>query len=153
MFNVDRISEFVELANAFKNPDVLKTMEAFVAKSTEATKAIKANEKLVVELQFDRNALAQEKTEFTKAQDKLAKDQAEMSRKDQTFREGLQGLEAMRVDLSTKLMSIELQEASMAKQTAILADKVAKLDKKTEQVDALKGELEAKLENLKALVS
>mgnify|MGYP000878558179 CR=1 FL=1 len=146
------IPAFLELAKAINDKAFLKDLEKYQAIKDEADASFKANEKRVVELQFDRNQLENEKAAVAK--DKVAfevskRELDEMSKKTQ---EAYQEANSLKGSLLTEVALLDAQRASIAKAERILNDRKDKLVQAEAKLVATQAEYEEKLAKLKAVV-
>lgn len=153
MFNTDRISEFVELAKAFNDKATLKLMEDFALQKKLADEAIKYNEKLAVNLQFDRNVLEGEKANLAKAKEALTKEQAKVANASEIVADAQQEAAKARQKIIDTQFVLDAHIDDTQAANKRLADKEAKLDAKLAKAQALEDELNTKLNNLKTIVA
>lgn len=146
------IPAFLELAKAINDKTFLKDLEKYQAIKDEADASFKANEKRVVELQFDRNQLENEKAALAKDKVDLEAAKVEMINMAAKAQAGYQEASKLRESLSTELAAQASQRASLATTEALLLDEKDKLVKAREKVAAVKAEYEEKLAKLKAVV-
>lgn len=146
------IPAFLELAKAMTDKTLLADLEKYQKVKSESDESFKANEKRVVELQFDRNQLENEKAALAKDKVALEAAKVEVVNMAAKAQAGYQEANKLRESLSTELAAQASQRASLATTEALLLDEKDKLTKAREKVAAVKAEYEEKLAKLKAVV-
>lgn len=146
------IPAFLELAKAMTDKTLLADLDKYQKVKSESDAAFKANEKRVVELQFDRNQLENEKAALAKDKVALEASKVEVVNMAAKAQAGYQEASKLRESLSTELATQASQRASLATTEALLLDEKDKLTKAREKVAVVKAEYEEKLAKLKAVV-
>ena len=146
------IPAFLELAKAMTDKTLLTDLEKYQKVKSESDASFKANEKRVVELQFDRNQLENEKAALAKDKVTLEVTKRELDDMAKKASEAYQEADRLKQSLTTELASLDAQRASIAKDKVVLAEEKNKLSRVQEKVDGFKAAYEEKLAKLKAVV-
>lgn len=146
------IPAFLELAKAMTDKTLLADLQKYQDIKTESDASFKANEKRVVELQFDRNQLENEKAALAKDKAALEVTKRELNEMSQKASETYHAADTAKLSLTTQIEALDAQRASIAKEQVLLANRVVMVDKAEKEVASLKAEYEEKLAKLKAVV-
>ena len=146
------IPAFLELAKAMTDKTLLADLQKYQDIKSESDASFKANEKRVVELQFDRNQLENEKVALLKDRDDLNGTKLQLDDMSKKTAQAYQDANKLKQDLTAQLAALDDQRASIAKEKAILVTRDKNYTKAESILAATQAEYEEKLAKLKAVV-